>query len=109
MGQFDEDCTDELSTRGEDGLVCRRPVELVGDKLPMVKEDHSAEMVDDSSKVIKDDSIEGRMERKFERMMEGRKAFSDLRAPDKPPPWLDKEVSQPIFIWMVRRDRQQPE
>jgi len=94
MGQFDEDCTDELSTRGEDGLVCRRPVELVGDKLPMVKEDHSVEMEDDSSKVIKDDSIVGRMERKFERMMEGRKAFSDLRAPDKPPPWLDKEAAR---------------
>jgi len=94
MGHFDEDCTDELSTRGEDGLVCRRPVELVGDKLPMVKEDHSAEMEDDSSKVIKDDSIKGRMERKFERMMEGRKAFSDLRAPDKPPPWLDKEAAR---------------
>jgi len=94
MGHFDEDCTDELSTRGEDGLVCRRPVELVGDKMPMVKEDHSLEMEDDSSKVIKDDSIEGRMERKFERMMEGRKAFSDLRAPDKPPPWLDKEAAR---------------
>jgi len=75
-------------------LVCRRPVELVGGKLPMVKEDHSAEMEDDSSKVIKDDSIVGRMERKFERMMEGRKAFSDLRAPDKPPPWLDKEAAR---------------
>merc|ERR1719462_629964 len=80
-----------MSTRGEDGLVCRRPMR---DKLPMVKEDDSLEMVDNSSKVIKDDSIEGRMEKKFERMMEGRKTFSDLRAPDKPPPWLDKEAAR---------------
>ena len=109
MGQFDEDCIDELSTRGEDGLVygrrldqMPRPEELVGDKLLMVKEDHSLEMEDDSSKVMQDDSIEGRMERKFERMMEGRQTFSNLRTPDRPPPWLDKEVSQCGFIRTVK-------
>jgi len=41
-----------------------------------------------------EDSVEARMEKKFERMMEGRKTFSDLRAPDKPPPWLDKEAAR---------------
>merc|ERR1712212_1123087 len=75
------------------GIVCGRPVQL-GDELPMVKEDNSVETEDDSSKLMEDDSIEARMERKFERMMEGRKAFSDLRAPDKPPPWLDKEAAR---------------
>jgi len=94
MGQFDEDCTNELSTRAEGDVVCGRPVELVGDKLPILNEDESAETKDDSSEVMEDDSIKARMERKFERMMEGRKAFSDLRAPDKPPPWLDKEAAR---------------
>jgi len=41
-----------------------------------------------------EDSAEARMEKKFERMMEGRKTFSDLRAPDKPPPWLDKDAAR---------------
>merc|ERR1712212_259866 len=75
------------------GIVCGRPVQL-GDELPMVKEDNSVETEDDSSKLMEDDSIEARMERKFGRMMEGRKAFSDLRAPDIPPPWLDKEAAR---------------
>ena len=101
MGQFDDNCTDKLSTTGEGGIVCGRPVQL-GDELPMVKEDNSVETEDDSSKLMEDDSIEGRMERKFERMMEGRKAFSDLRAPDKPPPWLNKEVSQCVSILMSK-------
>ena len=68
----------------------------------MVNEDNSVETEDDSIKLMEDDSIEARMERKFERMMEGRKAFSDLRAPDKPPPWLDKEVSQCVSILMSK-------
>ena len=84
----------ELSTRGEGDVVCGRPVELVGDKLPILNEDASSE-------VVEDDSIKARMERKFERMMEGRKTFSNLRTPDKPPPWLDKEVSRCVFIWTV--------
>jgi len=93
MGQFDDNCTDELSTTGEGGIVCGRPAQL-RDKLSMVNEDNSVETEDDSIKLMEDDSIEARMERKFERMMEGRKAFSDLRAPDKPPPWLDKEAAR---------------
>merc|ERR1712212_1366034 len=93
MGQFDDNCTDKLSTTGEGGIVCGRPVQL-GDELPMVNEDNSVETEDDSSKLMEDDSIEARMERKFERMMEGRNAFSDLRAPDKPPPWLNKEAAR---------------
>ena len=92
----------ELSTRGEGDEVCGRPVELVGDKLTILNEDESSEvMEDDSSEVVEDDSINARMERKFERMMEGRKTFSNLRTPDKPPPWLDKEVSRCVFIWTV--------
>ena len=101
MGQFDEDCTNELSTRGEGDVVCGRPVELVGDKLPILNEDESVETEDDSSEVMEDGSIKARMERKFEGMMEGRKTFSNLRTPDKPPPWLDKEVSRCVFIWTV--------
>ena len=101
MGQFDEDCTNELSTRGEGDEVCGRPVELVGGKLTILNEDESVETEDDSSDVMEEDSIKARMERKFERMMEGRKAFSNLRTPDKPPPWLDKKVSQCVFIWTV--------
>jgi len=85
----------ELSTRGEGDEVCGRPVELVGDKLTILNEDESSEvMEDDSSEVVEDDSINARMERKFERMMEGRKTFSNLRTPDKPPPWLDKEAAR---------------
>ena len=74
---------------------------LVGDKLPILNEDESVETEDDSSDVMEDDSIKARMERKFERVMEGRKAFSNLRTPDKPPPWFDKKVSQRVFIWTV--------
>merc|ERR1719500_1123018 len=76
----------ELSTRGEGGEVCGRPVELVGDKLPILNEDESVETEDDSSEVMEEDSIKARME--------GRKAFSNLRTPDKPPPWLDKEAAR---------------
>jgi len=85
---------DELSTRGEGGVVCARPVELVVDKSTFVKEESSVKTEDDSSEVIEGDSINVRMERKFERMMEGRQTFSNLRTPDRPPPWLDKEAAR---------------
>jgi len=91
MGQFGEDCTNELSTRGEGDEVCGRPVKLVGGKLTIGE---SVETEGDSREVMEDDSIKARMERKFERMMEGRKTFSNLRTPDKPPPWLDKEAAR---------------
>ena len=100
MGQFDEeDRKDEFSSKGD--VVSGGAVE-VGEKLPMVKVDDSiketrqdsAELEDDSlCSDMRDDSVEARMERKFELMLEGRKVFSDLKAPEKPPPWLDKEVS----------------
>jgi len=85
---------DELSTRGEGGVVCARPVELVVDKSTFVKEESSVKTEDDSREVIEGDSINVRMERKFERMMEGRQTFSNLRTPDRPPPWLDKEAAR---------------
>merc|ERR1712183_81344 len=69
-------------------------VELVVDKSTFVKEESSVKTEDDSREVIEGDSIEGRMERKFERMMEGRQTFSNLRTPDRPPPWLDKEAAR---------------
>merc|ERR1712088_1252448 len=59
-----------------------------------VNEESSVKTEDDSSDVMEEDSIKARMERKFERMMEGRKAFSNLRTPDKPPPWLDKQAAR---------------
>ena len=99
MGQFDEgDRKDEFSSKGD--VVSGGAVD-VGEKLPMVKVDSikdtrhdSAELEDDSlCSDMMDDSVEARMERKFELMLEGRKVFSDLKAPEKPPPWLDKEVS----------------
>ena len=105
MGQFDEeDRKDEFSSKGD--VVSGGAVE-VGEKLPMVKVDDFVQLEDDSIKDtrhdtfaldshcsdMRDDSVEARMERKFELMLEGRKVFSDLKAPEKPPPWLDKEVS----------------
>ena len=105
MGQFDEgDLKDEFSSKGD--VVSGGAVE-VGEKLPMVKADGFVQLEDDSIKDtrhdsseldslcsdMRDDSVEARMERKFELMLEGRKVFSDLKAPEKPPPWLDKEVS----------------
>ena len=105
MGQFDEeDRKDDLSSKGD--VVSGRSVD-VGEKLPMVKVDDFVQLEDDSIKDtrhdtfaldslcndMRDDSVEARMERKFELMLEGRKVFSDLKAPEKPPPWLDKEVS----------------
>ena len=105
MGQFDEgDRKDEFSSKGD--VVSGGAVE-VGEKLPMVKVDDFVQVEDDSIKDARhdtfaldslcndmmDDSVEARMERKFELMLEGRKVFSDLKAPEKPPPWLDKEVS----------------
>ena len=104
MGQFDEgDRKDEFSSKGD--VVSGGAVE----KLPMVKVDDFVQLEDDSIKETRhdsaeleddslcsdmmDDSVEARMERKFELMLEGRKVFSDLKAPEKPPPWLDKEVS----------------
>ena len=107
MGQFDEeDRKDEFSSKGD--VVSGGAVE-VGEKLPMVKVDDFVQLEDDSIKEtrhdsaeleddslcsdMRDDSVEARMERKFELMLEGRKVFSDLKAPEKPPPWLDKEVS----------------
>jgi len=85
---------DELSTRGEGGVVCARPVELVVDKSTFVNEESSVKTEDDSREVIEGDSINVRMERKFERMMEGRQTFSNLRTPDRPPQWLDKEAAR---------------
>ena len=93
---------DELSTRGEGGVVCARPVELVVDKSTFVNEESSVKTEDVASEVTEGDSINVRMERKFERMMEGRQTFSNLRTPDRPPPWLDKEVSQCGFIRTVK-------
>ena len=99
MGKFDEDCLDEMSRRGEGCLGQGRTVVIVGDQIP--EENDSIEMEEEPSMVVTDASVKARMERKFERMMEGRKTFSNLRTPDKPPPWLDKEVSRCVFIWTV--------
>jgi len=120
MGQFDGEGKDELSPTGKRDLVSNMPVEqkatghcplqkgrgfakllqteaaMKGYVLNETKEEGEEKkqfeqrMTEDAM----EDSVEARMEKKFERMMEGRKTFSDLRAPDKPPPWLDKDAAR---------------
>ena len=103
MGQFDGEGKDELSPTGKCDLVSDMPVEQKDtEHCPLQKGKGSAKLLETEAAMknqfermtedAMEDSVEARMEKKFERMMEGRKTFSDLRAPDKPPPWLDKEV-----------------
>ena len=113
MGQFDGEGKDELSPTGKCDLVSDMPVEakdtgycplqtgegsakLIETEAAMkgyvTKEEGEEKQFERMTEDAMEDSVEARMEKKFERMMEGRKTFSDLRAPDKPPPWLDKDV-----------------
>ena len=117
MGQFDGEGKDELSPTGKRDLVSDMPVEQKATGYcPLQKGEGSAKLIETEAAMkgfvfnetkeegeekkqfermtdcAMEDSAEARMEKKFEQMMEGRKTFSDLRAPDKPPPWLDKEV-----------------
>ena len=113
MGQFDGEGKDELSPTGKCDLVSDMPVEqkdtlqtgegsakLIETEAAMKgfvfnetkEEGQEKKQFERMTEDTMEDSVEARMEKKFERMMEGRKTFSDLRAPDKPPPWLDKEV-----------------
>lgn len=117
MGQFDGEGKDDLLPTGKCDLVSNMPVEQKDTgHCPPQKGEGSAKLLETEAAVkgyvfnetkeegeekkqfermtedAMEDSVEARMEKKFERMMEGRKTFSDLRAPDKPPPWLDKEV-----------------
>jgi len=119
MGQFDGEGKDDLSPTGKCDLVSDMPVEQKDTgHCPPQKGEGSAKLLETEAAVkgyvfnetkeegeerkqfermtedAMEDSVEARMEKKFERMMEGRKTFSDLRAPDKPPPWLDKEAAR---------------
>merc|ERR1711994_329116 len=67
-------------------------VQLEDDSIKETRHDSSE--LDSLCSDMRDDGVEARMEKKFERMMEGRKTFSDLKAPEKPPPWLDKEAAR---------------
>jgi len=119
MGQFDGEGKDDLLPTGKCDLVSDMPVEQKDTGYcPPQKGEGSAKLTETEAAVkgyvfnetkeegeekkqfermtedAMEDSVEARMEKKFERMMEGRKTFSDLRAPDKPPPWLDKEAAR---------------
>jgi len=119
MGQFDGEGNDDLSRTGKRDLISNMPVEQKDTgHCPLQKGKGSAKLLETEAAMkgyvfnetkeegeekkqfermtedAMEDSVEARMEKKFERMMEGRKTFSDLRAPDKPPPWLDKEAAR---------------
>ena len=123
MGHFDGEGKDDLSPTGKCDLVSDMPVEQKDTGYcPPQKGEGSAKLTETEAAVkgyvfnerkeegeekkqfermtedATEDSVVARMEKKFERMMEGRKTFSDLRAPDKPPPWLDKEVLIYVLI-----------
>jgi len=119
MGQFDGEGKDELSPTGKCDLVSDMPVEAKDTGYCPLQKGEGSTKLNETEAAMKgcvfnerkeegeekkqfermtegamEDSVEARMEKKFERMMEGRKTFSDLRAPDKPPPWLDKDAAR---------------
>jgi len=119
MGQFDGEGNDDLSRTGKRDLISNMPVEQKDTgHCPLQKGKGSTKLLETEAAMkgfvfnetkeegeekkqfermtedAMEDSVEARMEKKFERMMEGRKTFSDLRAPDKPPPWLDKDAAR---------------